>query len=86
MPTLNWLKNATIPSLVILLAVLLVAFGGVMFFEYTHALVGGLLDLSEKNEILKCLGFGMGGVVLAMQLVISHRRARAMENTKRLAA
>ena len=86
MPTLNWLKNAMIPSLVILLAVLLVAIVGVMYSEYAQGLVGGLLDLSEKNEILKCLGFGMGGVVLAIQLVISHRRARAMENTKRLAA
>lgn len=76
MPTLNWLKNA----IFILLAVLLVAFAGVMFFEYAQGLVGGLLGLSEKNEILKFLGFGIGGVLLVIQAETSYRRARAMED------
>ena len=80
MPTLNWLKNAIVPLLIALLVVLLAAFAGVMFSESAEKLIGGFLGLSSKNEILKFLGFGMGGVILAMQLIISHRRARAMED------
>ena len=80
MPTLNWLKNAIVLFLGILLAVLLAAFAGVMFFEYAQGLVGGLLGLSEKNEILKFLGFGMGGVLLVIQAVLSYKRAQAMED------
>ena len=80
MPILNWLKNAMIPFLVFLLAVLLVAFVGVMFSESAEKWIGGFLGLSEKNETLKFLGFGMGGVLLVIQAGISYRRAQAMED------
>ena len=39
-----------------------------------------LFGESEKFEILKFLGVGMGGVLLALQVWMSHRRAKAMED------
>ena len=80
MPILNRLKNAIVPFLIALLVVLLAAFTGVMFFEYAQCLIGGLLGLSEKNEILKFLGIGMGGVLIAIQATLSYKRAKAMED------
>ena len=37
------------------------------------------LGLSEKNEVLTYLGLGMGGILAALQVVISNKRAQAME-------
>lgn len=79
MPPLNRLKNPIYPFLA-LLFVLLAAFVCVMFSQNAEKLVGGFLGLREKNEILKFLGFGMGGVLLVIQAGISYRRARAMED------
>ena len=39
------------------------------------------LGLTEKNEALKFLGIGMGGVLLALQALIANRRAKAMESS-----
>ena len=39
------------------------------------------LGLTEKDETLKFLGIGMGGVLLALQALIANRRAKAMEDT-----
>ena len=40
-----------------------------------------LFGKREKLEILKFLGVGMGGVLLALQVWMSHKRAKAMEST-----
>lgn len=83
----NWLKNPLIVLLVSLLAVLLAAFVGVMFSEFATEMIGGYLGLIKKseasvpkNEILKFLGIGMGGILLAIQAVFSYMRAKAMED------
>ena len=83
----NWLKNPLIFLLVSFLAVLLAAFMGVMFSDGAAEMIGGYLGLINKsdasvpkNEILKFLGFGMGGVLLAIQAVMSYLRAKAMED------
>ena len=71
------------------LAVLFLAFVGVMSSEYVQGSVGGLLGLSEKsekNDLLAFLGFAMGGILLAVQAVIANRRAKAMEDTARAQA
>lgn len=39
----------------------------------------GLFGTRDKFEVLKFLGIGMGGILLALQALASHRRARAME-------
>ena len=39
-----------------------------------------LLGEERKFEVLKFLGLSMGGILLALQAVVSHKRARAMEN------
>ncbi len=72
--------------LVVLLAVFLAAFAGVMFSTCIQGLVGGFLGLPEKNEILKFLGIGMGGVLLAIQAVMSYMRAKAMEGAAKAQA
>ena len=73
--------------LVALLSVLLAAFVGVMFSDCAAENIGGYLGLIKKadasvpkNEILKFLGIGMGGVLLAIQAVMSYMRAKAMED------
>ena len=72
--------------LVCLLAVLLAAFVGAMFSECAEELIGEFLGLPKKNEILKFLGIGMGGVLLAIQAVMSYMRAKAMEGAAKAQA
>ena len=73
-------------SLVILLVILFVIFVSVMFLESVEKCLSGLLGLCEKSEILKFLGIGMGGVLVALQAVASHRRAKAMEEAAKAQA
>ncbi len=39
-----------------------------------------LVGVRQKYEVLKFLGIGMGGILLALQALASHRRAKAMED------
>ena len=67
-----------------ILVLLLVGFVSVMFSETVEQYIGTLLGLTErkqKNEILTFLGIGMGGVLVALQALMSYRRAKAMEGT-----
>ena len=41
----------------------------------------GLETKSGKNEALKFLGIGMGGLLIAIQAVMSYKRAKALEDT-----
>lgn len=45
-----------------------------------------LLGVAGKNDALTFLGIGMGGVLLALQALIAHRRAKAMESAARAQA
>ena len=38
--------------------------------------ISKLVGLSEKNKVLTFLGVGMGGVLIALQALASHRRAK----------
>ena len=61
------------------LAILLVLFLAVMFWDnLTWAF--RLFGVCDKYEILKFLGIGMGGILIALQALASHRRAKAMED------
>ena len=68
-------------ALIGLLVVLVVVFVGVLSFECVEKYTSELLDLSRKNETLKFLGIGMGGVLIALQALMSYKRAKAMEKT-----
>ena len=68
-------------ALIGLLVVLVVVFVGVLSFEYVEKHTSKLLDLPSKNETLKFLGIGMGGVLIALQALMSYKRAKAMEQT-----
>ncbi len=65
----------------IILVILLSAFVSVMFCETCEGWVGERLGLYAKNSTLKFLGIGMGGVLLALQALMSYRRAKALEDT-----
>ena len=52
-----------------------------MFCETCKEWVGELLGLHTKSPILKFLGIGMGGVLLALQALMSYKRAKALEDT-----
>ena len=68
-------------SVLVVTIVLLVAlFVATMVVEKTEQFVGRLFGLSRKNEILAFLGIGIGGVLVALQALVSYRRARAMED------
>ena len=60
-------------------AILLVLFLAVMFRD-NPTWAFRLFGVCDKYEVLKFLGIGMGGVLLALQALASHRRAKAMEN------
>ena len=72
--------------LLIVLGLLLCAFVGTMASADVQELIGKYLGLSKKNEILRSLGIGMGGVLVAIQALLSHRRSRALEDTARAQA
>lgn len=78
----GWINRSIVSahgSLVVVLLALLVVLVAVATLESVEEWTRELLGLSEKSEILKFLGVGMGGVLLALQAVIANRRAHAME-------
>ena len=68
-------------SLLLLLLLAFGAFVGVLLSECIETYVSRLLGLSQKNEVLKFLGISMGGILIALQALMSYRRAKAMEET-----
>ncbi len=77
------------PLLIFLIFLLILTFGafvGVLFFECIETYISKLLGLSNKNgsnknEVLKFLGISMGGILVALQALMSYKRAKAMEDT-----
>ncbi len=79
-----WNKIKEEPLLSFLIALLVLAFGafvGILFSECAEKYISELLGLSDKNDALKFLGIGMGGILVALQALMSYRRAKAMEGT-----
>ncbi len=71
-------------ALIVLLVVLVVVFVVVMFSEnpdWISNLLGVAQNREPKYEALKFLGIGMGGILIALQALMSYRRAKAMEKT-----
>ena len=48
--------------------------------------IAELVGLCKKNEILKFLGIGIGGILLVLQVLIANRRATALEDTAKAQA
>ena len=70
--------------LVGLFILLAIAFVAVMVPDkpsWSFKLFGVSGSENRKYEVLKFLGIGMGGILIALQALASHRRARAMEET-----
>ncbi len=81
-----WKDSPPVFLLVSLLVVLAASFLFISFFEAPNLqkdLKGAfyLFGIENKYQILKSLGIAMGGVLLAIQAVTAHRRAKAMERT-----
>ena len=71
-------------TLVVLLVALVVVFVVVMVPDCPKWIFGylGIVQNGEpKYEALKFLGIGMGGVLVALQALMSYQRAKAMEKT-----
>lgn len=78
-----------ITLLVFSLMGLLFVFLRVVFDDNSNSIYGhlGLAENEEsKNEALKFLGISMGGVLIALQALMSYRRAKALEDTARVQA
>ena len=66
--------------------VLLGTFLSVMVSESVAGSVSQLFGLYTKNKTLQFLGIGMGGVLLALQALMSYKRAKALEDTAKAQA
>ena len=75
------LQNTLIFLLVSLAIILAIIFVMVMVRDDVKARTFELLGLSSKSEVLKFIGIGMGGVLIALQALMSYKRAKAMEDT-----
>ena len=70
--------------LIVLLIALAIVFMVVMVSEnpeWSFKLFGVSGSENRKYEVLKFLGIGMGGILVALQALASHRRAKALEDT-----
>ena len=63
-----------IPTLLALVVTFGITATDISCFAYS------LLGEEKKSEVLKFLGLSMGGIILALQAVVSHKRAKAMED------
>ena len=75
--------------LIVLLVVLPIIFLAVMFDDCPERIFNllGIAGTEEpKYEALKFLGIGMGGVLVALQALMSYRRAKAMEDAAKAQA
>ena len=69
---------------VILIVLLVLGFGTfvfVLFSKPCELYVSDLLGMSKKSEVLKFVGIVKGGILVALQALASHRRAKALEDT-----
>ena len=74
-------------ALVGVLLLLVFAFVAVMCSLEAESYIGcRLLGLTEKSETLTFLGIGMGGSLLALQVLMSQKRAKALEDTAKAQA
>ena len=80
-----WTLQVTLAVLVGVLVWLFGLFVAVVFWEDAAKHVSQGLGIPEKegskNEALKFLGIGMGGLLIALQAVIANKRANAMDKT-----
>ena len=74
-------NNPLLSFLIVLLVLAFGAFVGVLFCECIETYIFNLLGSSNKNETLKFLGISMGGILIALQALMSYKRAKAMEDT-----
>ena len=84
----RFLVDRLVGILVFVLALLLVLFVAVVFWESAEKHTCQLLGVAPgaKYTLLTSLGIGMGGILFVLQVLASHRRARAMEDAAKAQA
>lgn len=83
------IREPIITLLVFLLVVLLTVFVIAIFSkqpQWIYNLLGIASTGEPKYEALKFLGISMGGILIALQALMSYRRAKALEDTARAQA
>ena len=73
--------ESSLRGLLIFLLVVLAVLFLIVVFDGCPRWTSQYLGISKKDEALKFLGIGMGGVILALQALIANRRAKAMESS-----
>ena len=73
-------------TLIFFLVLLLATFVAVMVWECAEKCMLELFGLSSKSGVLKFIGIGMGGILIALQALMSYKRAKAMEDTAKAQA
>ncbi len=79
-------ENPLLSALIFLLILLAVGFLAVMFFEPKWIFDRLGIPEKEKNKALTFLGISMGGILIALQALMSYKRAKAMEETAKAQA
>ncbi len=76
-------SESSLRTLLIGLLVVLAALFLIVVFDGCPRWISRYLRVSGKYEALKFLGIGMGGTLVALQALMSYRRAKALEDTVR---
>ena len=78
-------EDPLLSFLVFLLVVIFLTLVGVLFSDCFQECIANFMGLTgeknKKHEALKFLGIGMGGILIALQALMSYKRATAMEKT-----
>ena len=72
--------------LLLALVGLMTIFSATLYLPETEDYVKSLLGLQEKHDVITFLGIGMGGILVALQALMSYKRAKAMEDVARAQA
>ena len=70
----------------VLIALLVLAFLALLFVPVAGLNISALLGLSQKSEALKFLGIGAAGILVALNALMSYKRAREMERVAKAQA
>lgn len=75
----RWRNVANITLTVMLVGILLIFV--VVIFSDNHEWTEAFLGEKGKKEVLTFLGFGMGGILAALSVLVAHKRAKALADT-----
>lgn len=78
-----WTAAGLQRTLIVALVALVIAFVTVLVWDDAATVVQGRLDVDRKDQALTFIAVGMGGILVALQALMSYKRASALEDTSR---